>query len=132
LGRKHDAAQRSRSVTVAKHKFFAGLPPQDQKIDFALVENGSSVSGGRQAADFDSLRDQIVADASDDVPDHAAKALKGLSSLAAGSAWSAPVLGLFKLLDPSGPNPDSSKTQTAADPQLPASYQPGGIFDQVT
>jgi hypothetical protein len=41
---------------MAKLKFLAGLPPQDEKIDFALVENGSSVSGGRQAADFDSSR----------------------------------------------------------------------------
>jgi hypothetical protein len=75
---------------VTKLKFFAGLPPQDQKIDFALVENGSSVSGGRQAADFETRWWLMRATMFRTMP----RKRKGLSSLAAGSAWDAQVLGL--------------------------------------
>jgi hypothetical protein len=122
------AAQRGQSLAVAKLKFFAGLPPQDQKVDFALVETGSATSIADQPMDFDSFRNHLVTDASQDLPERTGKALKTLSSATAGSAWGAQVVSLLKVLDPSGSGVAGSLT---ADPKPPASYRRGSIFTQV-
>lgn len=129
------AAANGDSPAEAKLKFVAGLSDQDQRTYFNVAQNPFTPSGSREYADFDSYRNQLVANVKNELSEYAGKsgvdfktALNGLDSAQAGTSWSTQILALFGPASSSRSNSAQSSNTSTAKTSVPDVYQPGNMF----